>query len=30
MDFLRKHLETWPALRPEVPVDGGVLVVNHQ
>lgn len=28
-DLLR-HLRTWPELRPELPVGGGVLVVNHQ
>jgi hypothetical protein len=27
---LQRHLETWPQLRPDVPVTGGVLVVNHQ
>lgn len=27
---LRRHLQTWPDLRPELPVGGGVLVVNHQ
>lgn len=27
---LRRHLQTWPGLRPEHPVGGGVLVVNHQ
>lgn len=29
-DFLRKHLETWPSLRPDLPVTGGTLIVNHQ
>jgi hypothetical protein len=27
---LTRHLETWPSLRRNEPVDGGVLVVNHQ
>jgi len=27
---LRRHLQTWPDLRPEISVGGGVLVVNHQ
>lgn len=27
---LERHLATWPHLRPHVPVNGGVLVVNHQ
>jgi hypothetical protein len=27
---LRRHLDTWPQLRPGEPVSGGVLVVNHQ
>jgi hypothetical protein len=27
---LDRHLATWPQLRPDEPVDGGVLVVNHQ
>lgn len=27
---LQRHLETWPKLRPEVPVSGGVLIVNYQ
>lgn len=27
---LQRHLDTWPALRPEQPVTGGVLIVNHQ
>jgi hypothetical protein len=27
---LYRHLDTWPQLKPGVPVDGGVLVVNHQ
>jgi hypothetical protein len=30
VDFLRKHLETWPTLRPGLSVGGGVLIVNHQ
>jgi hypothetical protein len=25
-----RHLATWPKLRPELPVDGVVLVLNHQ
>ncbi|GAA4727603.1 hypothetical protein Prum_068420 [Phytohabitans rumicis] len=28
--YLQRHLDTWPQLRPDQPVDGGVLVVNHQ
>jgi hypothetical protein len=27
---LQRHLTTWPQLRPHEPVDGGVLIVNHQ
>lgn len=27
---LDRHLNTWPQLEPSLPVDGGVLVVNHQ
>jgi hypothetical protein len=27
---LQRHLDTWPQLRPGMPVTGGVLVVNHQ
>ncbi|MFK4042277.1 hypothetical protein ACI2LC_41315 [Nonomuraea wenchangensis] len=27
---LERHLATWPSLRPNEPVGGGVLVVNHQ
>lgn len=27
---LYRHLDTWPQLRPDLPVGGGVLVVNHQ
>lgn len=27
---LLKHLRTWPELRPELPVGGGALVINHQ
>lgn len=27
---LETHLRTWPQLRPTDPVDGGVLIVNHQ
>jgi hypothetical protein len=27
---LDRHLATWPQLRPDEPVDGGLLVVNHQ
>jgi len=26
----RKHLDTWPALRPDLDVGGIVLIVNHQ
>lgn len=26
---LQRHLGTWPQLRPDLPVNGGVLVVNH-
>ncbi|MFH8620121.1 hypothetical protein ACH4E8_34270 [Streptomyces sp. NPDC017979] len=29
-DKLLKHLNTWPGLTGTKPVDGGVLVVNHQ
>lgn len=29
-DKLLKHLNTWPGLTGTEPVDGGVLVVNHQ
>jgi hypothetical protein len=27
---LQRHLATWPELRPQEPVGGGVLIVNHQ
>lgn len=27
---LQKHLATWPQLRPDKPVTGGAMVVNHQ
>lgn len=27
---LQRHLDTWPELRPQQPVAGGVLIVNHQ
>lgn len=27
---LERHLQTWPQLRSQEPVDGGVLVVNHE
>jgi hypothetical protein len=27
---VRRHAETWPQLRPGEPVDGAVLVVNHE
>lgn len=27
---LQRHLDTWPQLRPDEPVTGGVLIVNHQ
>ena len=27
---LQRHLQTWPQLRPDEPVAGGVLIVNHQ
>lgn len=30
VDHLRRHLNTWPQLRPDEPVTGGVLIVNHQ
>jgi hypothetical protein len=30
VSHLETHLRTWPQLRPTDPVDGGVLVVNHQ
>jgi len=28
--YLDRHLATWPQLRPDEQVEGGVLVVNHQ
>jgi len=30
VDDVQRHLTTWPALRPQWPVEGGTLVVNHQ
>lgn len=27
---LKRHLETWPQLRPSEPVSAGLLIVNHQ
>lgn len=30
MNHLQRHLTTWPQLRPDQPVTGGVLIVNHQ
>lgn len=30
VSHLERHLTTWPQLRPDSPVDGGVLIVNHQ
>jgi hypothetical protein len=30
VDDALRHLATWPALRPDLPVEGVVLVVNHQ
>jgi hypothetical protein len=27
---IQRHLDTWPQIRPNEPVTGGVLVVNHQ
>ncbi|MEU5553633.1 hypothetical protein ABZ738_28070 [Micromonospora sp. NPDC047793] len=30
VSYLQRHLKTWPQLRPDRPVTGGVLVVNHQ
>lgn len=30
VDDTLRHLATWPALRPELPVEGIVLVLNHQ
>jgi hypothetical protein len=30
VDFLRKHLSTWPVLKPDLPASRGVLIVNHQ
>jgi hypothetical protein len=30
VSHLQRHLDTWPQLRPDEPVIGGVLVVNHQ
>jgi hypothetical protein len=29
-DDLQRHLNTWPSLRPDQPVHGAALVVNHQ
>jgi hypothetical protein len=30
VSYLVRHLQTWPQLRADLPVAGGVLVVNHQ
>jgi hypothetical protein len=30
VETTRKHLATWPALRPDIGVEGIVLIVNHQ
>jgi hypothetical protein len=30
VDDALRHFATWPALRPELPVEGVVLVLNHQ
>jgi hypothetical protein len=30
VDTARKHLDTWPELRPDIKVEGITLVVNHQ
>jgi hypothetical protein len=30
VETTRKHLDTWPALRPDLEVEGIVLIVNHQ
>jgi hypothetical protein len=30
VEHLYRHLKTWPELRPDEPVGGGALVVNHQ
>ncbi|MGY1618862.1 hypothetical protein ACI797_19145 [Geodermatophilus sp. SYSU D00691] len=30
VDSAKKHLATWPALRPDIVVDGILLVINHQ
>jgi hypothetical protein len=30
VSYLVRHLRTWPQLRADLPVAGGVLVVNHQ
>ncbi|MDG4834204.1 hypothetical protein O7627_33610 [Solwaraspora sp. WMMD1047] len=30
VSYLQRHLQAWPQLRPDQPVTGGVLVVNHQ
>lgn len=29
-EALRRHLQTWPQLRPDQPLAGAVLIVNHQ
>jgi len=30
VDAARKHLDTWPELRPDIEVEGVTLIVNHQ
>lgn len=30
VEAIRRHLQTWPRVRPAEPVGGGVLIVNHQ
>ncbi|CAM3539134.1 hypothetical protein GCM10007368_30450 [Isoptericola cucumis] len=30
VDAPLKHLRTWPQVKPDVPVDGAALIVNHQ
>jgi hypothetical protein len=30
VETTRKHLDTWPKLRPDIEVEGIVLIVNHQ
>lgn len=30
VEALHRHLTTWPQIKPDEPLDGGVLIVNHQ